>query len=120
MGGRTYGGRSADERHALQRRRFLDAGLELFGTIGFRATTVRALCREAGLTDRYFYKNFDHMEACLIAVYTEAIAALERKVVAALATHPMPTPRSRRACRRSSSRSRTHAWRECAGKRSSA
>lgn len=90
MAGRTYGGKSADERRALQRRRFLDAGLELFGTIGYRATTVRALCKQAGLTDRYFYKNFDHMEACLIAVYDEAIAALQRKVVAALASAPDP------------------------------
>lgn len=86
--GRTYGGRTAEERQALQRRSFLDAGLRLFGTLGYRATTVRALCKEAGLTDRYFYRNFDDMQACLLAVYAEAVRGIETRVVEALATEP--------------------------------
>lgn len=86
--GRTYGGRTAEERQALQRRLFLDAGLRLFGTVGYRNTTVRALCREAGLTDRYFYRNFDDMQACLLAVYAEAVGGIEARVVDALASEP--------------------------------
>lgn len=86
--GRTYGGRTAEERQALQRRLFLDAGLRLFGTVGYRSTTVRALCREAGLTDRYFYRNFEDMQACLLAVYEEALGGVEARVVDALATEP--------------------------------
>jgi AcrR family transcriptional regulator len=55
VSGRSYGGESANDRLARRRRQLLDAGLELFGTTGYRATTVRQLCREARVSDRYFY-----------------------------------------------------------------
>lgn len=71
MTGRTYGGESADERSARRRQQFLSAGLELFGTIGYGATGVRSVCRTAGLTDRYFYEQFDNLEALLLAVYED-------------------------------------------------
>ncbi len=67
--GRVYGGRNLDERRALRRQQFLDAGLAVFGSVGFRAATVRSLCREAKLTDRYFYENFSSLEELLTAVY---------------------------------------------------
>ncbi len=41
---RVYGGRSADERKAERRDRFIEAGLEIFGTIGFQQGTVSAIC----------------------------------------------------------------------------
>lgn len=84
--GRLYGGESADERLARQRQQFMDAGLELFGTIGYRATTVRLLCKQSGLIDRYFYKNFADTEALLEAVYREAMDDIERQVLAAVTT----------------------------------
>ncbi|RUP35250.1 MAG: TetR family transcriptional regulator, partial [Gordonia sp. (in: high G+C Gram-positive bacteria)] len=37
-------------RVAQRRDRFLAAGLELFGTRGYQSTSVRAVCREAGLS----------------------------------------------------------------------
>lgn len=83
--GRTYGGESAVERLARQRRQFMAAGLELFGTVGYRATTVRMLCKQAGLIDRYFYKNFKDTEDLLAAVYTEATQEIEAEVVKAIA-----------------------------------
>lgn len=86
--GRIYGGESAAERLARQRRGFMDAGLELFGTVGYRATTVRLLCRQAGLIDRYFYKNFGDTEDLLAAIYTESLDAIEAAVVAAIAGLP--------------------------------
>lgn len=79
--GRVYGGESAAERLAKQRAQFMAAGLQLFGTVGYRATTVRMLCKEAGLIDRYFYKNFEDTEALLAAVYTEALDQIAAKVV---------------------------------------
>ncbi|WP_373092223.1 TetR/AcrR family transcriptional regulator [Zhongshania sp.] len=82
--GRTYGGESAEERLARQRRQFLDAGLELFGTVGYRATTVRMLCKQAGLTDRYFYKTFTDTEDLLAAVYTESLDQIQTEVIAAI------------------------------------
>lgn len=84
MSGRTYGGESADDRLARRRRQLLDAGLELFGTAGYRATTVRRLCRAARVSDRYFYEQFDSTEDLLLAVYAECTARLESAAVAAL------------------------------------
>ena len=82
--GRTYGGESAAERLARQRRTFMDAGLELFGTVGYRATTVRMLCKQAGLIDRYFYKTFTDTEDLLAAVYTESLDQIQTEVVTAI------------------------------------
>ncbi|WP_320837287.1 TetR/AcrR family transcriptional regulator [Zhongshania sp.] len=82
--GRIYGGESAEERLARQRRQFLDAGLELFGTVGYRATTVRMLCKQAGLTDRYFYKTFTDTEDLLAAVYTESLDKIQTDVITAI------------------------------------
>lgn len=90
---RTYGGESREERTSRRRRSFLDAGLEVFGTTGYRAATVRHLCREAGVTDRYFYAEFASTEELLLAVYDECTARLLDAVVAAtagLGTGPQP------------------------------
>lgn len=84
MSGRSYGGESATDRLARRRRQLLDAGLELFGTTGYRATTVRQLCREAKVSDRYFYEQFDSTEDLLLAVYDVCTARLEEAAVAAL------------------------------------
>lgn len=84
--GRTYGGESASERLSRQRQQFLDAGLELFGTVGYRASSVRSLCRQAGLIDRYFYKNFHDTEELLAAIYTESMDQIQARVMKALAS----------------------------------
>ena len=77
MPARSYGGLAMEERVAARRARFIEAGVELFGTQGFRGATVRGICAAAGLTDRYFYESFASMEALLAAVYnslTDAFA----------------------------------------------
>jgi AcrR family transcriptional regulator len=66
---RTYGGLAMAERVAARRARFVEAGIELFGTQGFRGATVRGICAAAGLTDRYFYESFATLEALLAEVY---------------------------------------------------
>ncbi|GAA1690780.1 hypothetical protein GCM10009765_45330 [Fodinicola feengrottensis] len=67
--GRSYGGLSPQRREAERVARFVDAGLEVFGTQGFHAATVDAVCAAAGLTKRYFYRGFGSMEALFHAVY---------------------------------------------------
>jgi AcrR family transcriptional regulator len=80
-----YGGRSADERRAERRRRFLDAGLEMFGRgPGYRGTTVAALSEAAGLSTRQFYEEFRTLEDLLAELHLEVNDAAERYVVAAL------------------------------------
>ena len=71
--GRRYGGQDATERRATRRARFLEAGLELFGTKGYAATSVRAICAEARLTERYFYEAVRDREELLAIVYDELV-----------------------------------------------
>ena len=82
--GRRYGGQTAAERRAGRREKLLDAAAELFGTVGFAATTIEMLCQAARLHPRYFYEEFDSREALLMAVYDRHVDATMRTVVRAL------------------------------------
>ncbi|KAA1421650.1 TetR/AcrR family transcriptional regulator [Nocardioides humilatus] len=82
--GRTYGGESAEDRATRRRIQLLNAGLELFGTAGYRQATVRQICREAGITDRYFYEQFASTEDLLIAVYDVCVDRLAQAAVIAV------------------------------------
>ncbi|MQX52271.1 TetR/AcrR family transcriptional regulator [Alcanivorax sediminis] len=87
--GRTYGGESPEVRARRRYQAFLDAGLELFGTVGYRATTMRKLCKTAGLTDRYFYASFHSMEDLLVVVYEKQVAEIQQHILTAvLAVQP--------------------------------
>ncbi|MEE2058523.1 TetR/AcrR family transcriptional regulator [Rhodococcus artemisiae] len=83
--GRAYGGESAEARAARRRAQLLAAGLAVFGTIGFRKATVRQLCREARVADRYFYDEFSSTEDLLLAVYDECHHVLRSAVTSAIA-----------------------------------
>lgn len=52
-----------------RRRRLLDAALELYGTIGYRATTVQAVCRLAKVSTRSFYELYSDQEQLLERLY---------------------------------------------------
>ncbi len=64
----------AEQRRALRRAALLEAGLELLGTRGWAATTVRGVCTQAGLNDRYFYESFADRDALLLAIVDEQAA----------------------------------------------
>ncbi|MGK5550031.1 TetR/AcrR family transcriptional regulator [Actinomadura kijaniata] len=66
---RGYGGRSAEERRAERRERLMRAGLELFGTRGYAATSIERLCTTAGVSTRNFYEEFDGREELLLALF---------------------------------------------------
>ncbi len=68
-GGRTYRGRSPEERRAERRERLLEAGLKLFGGEGYAATSIERLCAHARVTARHFYEEFPTREALLLAVF---------------------------------------------------
>ncbi|MET7733542.1 helix-turn-helix domain-containing protein [Streptomyces sp. NPDC005402] len=81
-----YGGKTAAERQAERRRRFLDAALQLFGDApGYRATTVAALSEAAGLSTRQFYEEFRTLEDVLAALHLEVNDWATVAVVAAVA-----------------------------------
>jgi AcrR family transcriptional regulator len=93
-GERRYGGKTAAERRGERRERLLDAGLERFGTEGFAAVTIEALCAEAGLNPRYFYEQFATREELLGAVYDRHVQTVLTMVQAAIADTP-PGPATR-------------------------
>jgi AcrR family transcriptional regulator len=71
--GRRWRGATLTERAAQRRQQLLDAGLETFGTVGLRNTTVRGICLQAGLTERYFYESFHNLLECFSAVHDAAV-----------------------------------------------
>lgn len=81
---RIYGGKSSHERIADRKQQFLEAGLILFGTVGYRAVTVRILCKQAKLTDRYFYESFTDTEDLLIAVYQNCLIKFQQTILSAI------------------------------------
>jgi AcrR family transcriptional regulator len=82
-----YGGKSAEQRQAERRGRFLDAALQLFGdTPGYRGTTVAALSEAAGLSTRQFYEEFRSLEDVLAALHLQVNDWAEKAVLAALTT----------------------------------
>ena len=81
---RTWRGQTIEERQAERRDRLIEAGIELFGTQGYAATSVKAICTEAGLTERYFYETFNDREDLLSEVYDILIADCARAEVVEL------------------------------------
>lgn len=80
--GRPYAGASREARESARREQLLTAGISLFGTQGYRAATVGAVCAEAGLNKRYFYESFATLEDLLCEVYERVVADLRASVLA--------------------------------------
>jgi AcrR family transcriptional regulator len=66
---RHYGGHSAEERRLARRERLIEAAIRVYGKVGYRNATVKAVCAAAELTERYFYESFASSEALLIAAF---------------------------------------------------
>lgn len=97
-GPRQYGGLSGVDRIADRRRRFIAAGLDLMGTKGIPATTLRGVAARAGLAPRYFAESFPTIEDLHIAVFDAIVAEVEERGLAAIATtEGGPRARSRAA-----------------------
>ena len=82
--GRKFKGLDAIQRQAERRARLIEAGLEAFGRRGFQSTTVKDLCQEARLTERYFYESFANREELFSAVYQHCVAALRTQLIGVL------------------------------------
>ena len=63
------------DRQALRRDDLITAGIGLLGSPGGPSLTVRAVCRAAGLTERYFYESFTDRDEYVAAVYDEVCTA---------------------------------------------
>lgn len=96
---RPYRGALPDDRRADRRRRLLGAGLELVGTVGWSATTVRGVCEAAAVGPRFFYESFDDLDALGVALIDEAVADALGHVLAGIATVDEPADRFRTGLR---------------------
>ncbi|OQO93816.1 TetR family transcriptional regulator [Saccharomonospora piscinae] len=81
---RTWAGTSLSDRRARRRRQLLDAGLDLLGTPEGPAVSVRAVCRSAGLTERYFYESFTDRDEFVVAAYDHVVTLAHRTLVDAV------------------------------------
>ncbi|WP_324792824.1 TetR family transcriptional regulator [Streptomyces cyaneofuscatus] len=98
MAERSWGGTKLVDRRAARRTILLDTAERLAGEEGCVAVTVRSVCRQARLTDRYFYESFAGRDDLLLAAFErvadEARRALEQAVAL---SDPQPEIRARAA-----------------------
>lgn len=66
-----WSGVPLEDRQALRRDELVAAGTQLLGGESGPAVTVRAACRQAGLTERYFYESFGDRDEFVRAVYDD-------------------------------------------------
>ena len=64
-----WSGVPLQDRQTLRRDELVTAGVDVLGGESGSALTVRAVCRAAGLTERYFYESFDDRDDFVRAVY---------------------------------------------------
>ncbi|MBS9534795.1 TetR/AcrR family transcriptional regulator [Mycobacterium sp. M1] len=94
--GDPWRGRPAAERAADRRERLLAAALECMGTAGCGATSLRGVCRGAGVSLRYFYESFPDVPALLVAVYDRVADDLATAVFEALTSGDPAATREQR------------------------
>ena len=66
-----WSGVPLEDRQALRRDELVAAGVQLLGEKSGPAVTVRAACRQSGLTERYFYESFADRDEFVRAVYDD-------------------------------------------------
>ncbi|MET9258505.1 TetR family transcriptional regulator [Amycolatopsis sp. NPDC004079] len=97
MPGRTWAGTTLDDRKAQRRAQLLAAGLDLLGSHGSAAVSVRAVCRSAKLTERYFYESFADRESLVAAVYEDVGDQARQALADAVSGEADPGRRAGRA-----------------------
>ncbi|MEU8901503.1 TetR/AcrR family transcriptional regulator [Nocardia sp. NPDC048505] len=92
----TYRGTSTAERREDRRRRLLDAALDIIGTQGLAALTVRGLCEQARVGPRFFYEAFPDLDTLAAELLVEIQdSALTRARAAVAGTTGAPADRIR-------------------------
>lgn len=92
---RTWAGTTLDDRKAARREQLIETGLELLGTEN--TVSVRAVCRHAKLTERYFYESFTDREELVLAVYERVGAQAHQALVDAVRETADPPARAEAA-----------------------
>ena len=66
---REYRGSSGAARKLERRERLIEAAIAVYAERGYPKASVRAICQEARLTERYFYESFASGEDLLVAAF---------------------------------------------------
>lgn len=77
-------GWAGERRVPSPRQRLADAALELFGTVGYEATSIGALCRAAKVSTRDFYRLAGDGMQLFMAVFEREIERILGPVAAAM------------------------------------
>jgi AcrR family transcriptional regulator len=85
---RSFRGVPAEQRRGERKERLLQAGIRLFGARGYHGVTVREICAEAKLTERYFYESFENPPTLFRAVYARVSLAMKHECLLAVAQAP--------------------------------
>lgn len=88
-GQRRWRGQEPDDRRAARRSQLLEAGLELMGTGGVASVSMRGVCRQAKLTERYFYESFNCREELLVTVLENVAFTARDVLLSALDAAPL-------------------------------
>lgn len=81
---RSYKGFTKSALKQQRRERILAAGVQLYGTVGYKKTTIEDICKQATISTRYFYEHFESREALLAYIFDETIDAARKAVTASL------------------------------------
>ena len=81
---RQFKGLSLSERQNLRREKLIEAGIQAYGTHGFFSVTVKDICTEAKLTERYFYESFKKSEQLFQTIFLKLIDELQHNVMQAI------------------------------------
>jgi len=81
---RRWTGLSTQDRRQERRALLLDAALELLGSEGWDAMSVRSVLKRSRLNPRYFYESFGDLDQLAVAVYDRVVDELGAVVLAAL------------------------------------
>ena len=74
---RQFKGLSLTERKEARREKLIEAGIAMYGTQGFFSVTVKDVCNEAKLTERYFYESFKKSEELFQTVFLKMIEKMQ-------------------------------------------
>ncbi|WP_207345813.1 TetR/AcrR family transcriptional regulator [Arthrobacter sp. E3] len=74
--GRRYSGMCSADRVLERHGRLIEAGIDVFGTLGYGCAKIKTVCQRAGLSERYFYESFESREDLLATIYDHLAAVL--------------------------------------------
>lgn len=82
---RPYGGENGADRVKRRRAALIEAALDILGAPDGGGISVRGVCRQAGLTARYFYESFTDVDDLVGTTYDAVVFDIAESAQAAVA-----------------------------------